>query len=701
MLVESMTELCWTQIIARWAGDRALQRQVLWFAASIAWIALCLLLHPGRFLLGLGWIGLDVAGLSLFLAVACSGTQAARGMLVTGVSAACALGIAMIGNTLSRSDCFGLGNINYILDSTSPQLLCLSVLVGHRLWHRQRMPVVATAVSALGLATLLWAILWSSYIRRGPLIAMVVVAAALALPWCYRRYRRTTVAAGACGVVVLLTALILAAQVQLPSFRFDRLFIYHAAVQSILHRPLSGNGPYAALDFCNMPDEMARHWSSVGHWTLSAHCEWLDAMLAGGVLSGVLWLLTYGAVALRIARIAEPGERAAAIALGAALLTHALTDNAYSTVAPRLVMYASLGLIFLCRTQPDETAVTRPWLTVILARLPSPRIVGALGVLTGLLVATCELPSACLPVHAPPLSHLRALRCTVLPETVVEEFADVFEPLVRDRKLGTCKQAFDIARSRLGYFGPTITAQQQLAGTRLQVVEGDPVLWATQTEQAHDLEVGDAVAAHVQLLGVFPFQTESYLTLGATLLRHPSVVQAVPDAVYRPLTYLANCDAQPLSALSGSAGSMDEAILLYAQTYWWLHTGRAPAGAQPSVLALAQRYGDNPDVARLVLDWAALGPVDAKTIGRLRPPLSLGLVIYTTVEQQAAALSGDATQARTSGCSRSFAALVAALYPAYWQDFRTHHARDDDSPVRNACMVIFGQARDAKHGAGW
>jgi hypothetical protein len=700
LLALLMPLACLPQVACRWPGDDGLRRQVVLMAAFILWNATCVLLHPARLAIGLGWIGGELAGLSIFLAVATAPVACQRGFLVAGTAATCTLAVCLVGSVCTLSDAFGFGNINFLLCSCLPQLLAFCVLVGYRWWRGARPAAMTLVILAIGLGSLVASSLLDQYLRRGPVAAVAAVALVLIVPACYRRFPRIILA------VAVLTSVALAVvgwrilHQPVPSFRLDRLYIYRSALERIAETWPIGWGASGALGFQFCAGETARHWLAVGHYALQAHNELLESMLGGGVLSGLLWMAMLVGLIARIRRIDDASERAAAAALLTATMVHAMTDNSYSLTAPRLIMYASLGLIFACRCRESRgPASPARLLAPLLTRLPSPRQLAWCGALAGAAIASCELPGAINVAGCSPQAALRAMRFTLVPLDVLLEFPVGFTPLLEQGKLGTCKQALDDARKRVGMVGPLVTAQQQLASARLVLVEGAPALWAAQSEAAHALEVGDAVNAECAVLRTYPFCYDYYERLGKIINRHLEAVPLIPEDIYRRLRYITYHSVVPVDVLPQRCAGIDQASDLYALVWWWLSSGHPPGGAREAILALVGSYGDVPDVAELGLVLAAHHAMDPALLHSLQGPLALGFCINTAIASQAHIIEERSIEAAKSGHGGDFALLVAALYPGYAREFQEGRSPfvDDDPTLRNACIRAFGLAQAARH----
>jgi hypothetical protein len=701
LLALLMPLACLPQVARRWTGDDALRRQVVLMGAFILWNAACVLLHPARLAIGLGWIGSELAGLAIFLAVATAPVACERGFLVAGSTAACTLAVCGVGAVCTRSDAFGFGNINFLLCSCVPQLLALCILVGYRWWRGTRPPAIALMVLVIGLGSLVAASLLNQYIRRGPLAAAMAVAVVLIVPGCYRRFPRLVLLVAALLSVVLGVLCWHLVHQPVPSFRLDRLYIYRSALERIAETWPIGWGASGALGFQFCAGETARHWLAVGHYALQAHNELLESMLTGGVLSGLLWLTMLVGLIARIRRIDDDSERAASATLLTATMVHAMTDNSYSLTAPRLIMYASLGLIFACRCREScGPAWPARLLAPLLPLLPSPRQLAWCGALAGALIAYHELPGAINATGCAPQAELRALRSSLVPVDVLMEFRPGFDPLLEQGKLGTCKQALDDARMRVGLVGPLVTAQQQLASARLLLVEGNPTLWAAQSDAAHVLEVGDAVSAGSAVLRTYPFSYDYYERLGKIISRHLEAVPLIPEDIYRRLRYITNHSVEPVDALPQRCTGIDQASDLYALVWWWLATGRPPGETREAILALVGSYGDVPDVAELGLVLAAHHVMDPALLHSLQGPLALGFCINSEFANQAHIIEVRSAEAVKSGHSSDFAALLAALYPVYAREFQEGRCTfvDDDPTLRNACIRAFGMAQGGRHG---
>jgi len=687
--------ICLAAVGRLWRDDPGLKLQTALFGMVFAWILLCLLIHPQRLAIGLGWVATDFAGLSLFLAVATGGLSSDRGFQIAGVTAACSVAVAFAGCLSSHSSVFGMGNINFLMSASTPTLLALAVLVAHRLWHGRAQPITVVVVTVLGLAILMSAVLFTPFVRRGPVAATGAVLILLALQRCYRTAPRLVVALLVVAVIASGCALFSIMTERLPPFRLDRVFIYRSALERIHETWAVGSGPYGCLRFADSSGEYARHWTAVGHWSLHAHNELLDAVLSAGVLGGLFWIVSIGAIIVRITRIADAGERMACSALFIALMVHAMTDNSYAIQAPRMMYYSSFGLVFLCplHDRPWRSALGQ-WTISRLRALPSPRALAWFGAGCGLMVAVCEMPGALTLCHAAPETYLNDMRWAVLPDNVNDEFAAAFPVLLQDGKFASAKRAVDLGAQRLGMFGPFVSAMVDLSKQHLDHVEQDPRLWGEQTAAAHDLEVRETVQAHCLALRTFPFSLSGYDHLSAIVDRHPEAISEVPPAMLPPLAYITGHGTPaPLDQFT-TARSMDDAIALYAQLIWWQRSGQSMLAVRAPLLDLVSGYGDVPDVARLGLALAASGPLDGSTLRRLHDPLALGLLYYTPPATQADEITRGAHDAARHDALPGFSTLIAGIFPAYWLDFTNHAcAGDEEEPlVRNACMRLFAQA---------
>jgi hypothetical protein len=691
---------CLPQVARRWSDDDGLQRQVLLMGAFICWSATSVLLHPARLVIGLGWIGTELAGLAIFLAVATASAASGRGFLVACTAATCTLAVCVVGAIVTRSDAFGFGNINFLLSSCVPQLLACCILVGHRWWRGTRPSAIALVVLAIGLGGLVTASLLDQHLRRGPLAAAAGVAVVLIAPVCYRRFPRLVLAVAALAAMAVGVLGWRLLHQPVLSFRLDRLYIYRSALERFAETWPIGWGSSGALGFQFCAGETARHWLAVGHYALQAHNELLESLLAGGVPSGLLWLAMLAGLIARVRRIDDDSERMAAAALLAATMVHAMTDNSYSLTAPRLIMYSSLGLMFACRCRQSPRPVWPDRLLArLLPRLPAPRQLAWCGALAGAAIACCELPGATNVSGCAPQADLRAMRFSPVPADVMTEFQASFDPLMEHGRLGTCKQALDDATQRIGLVGPLESYQQQLACARLILAEASPAAWNAQSEAAHALEIGDAVRSECLVLRTYPFSYAHYARLGDIIGRHLEAVPLIPEDLYRRLRYITDHSVEPLEALPLRCSGIDEASDLYAQLRWWLATGRPAAEARDAVVMLVGRYGDVPDVAELGLMLAAHQAMDPQLLHSLQGPLALGWCIYTSPVTQAHGIDVRSAEAVHSGHGSDFAALLASLYPGYAREFRDGRCTcvDDDPTLRNACIRAFGLAQGGRH----
>jgi hypothetical protein len=694
---------CLWQVARTWSNDLALSRQVMLYLACFAWTAVSIVIHPGRLSSELGWLGIECAGLATFLAVATCHGSARQGFLIAGTASVCAMGVTLTGTMLTHSTAFGMGNINYLLCCCDPPLYALAIWSASRWWHGQRMGFLAMLMPVIGLGLILIEIGYYHYIRRGSLLAGVAALVAICFPMMYRRLPRISMALGIIALVSVLVVLMKITAQTLPSFRFDRVYLYKSVLERCGETWISGNGPYAALGLQECRGEIARHWIAVGHWTDHAHNELLEAVLGGGVVAGALWIAAFTGVVARVRRISDMAERNAASALLAALFVHAMTDNSYSVSAIRLMMYGMIGLIFRCQVDAPATPArwTSWWETAIRSRLPSPRMLAALGGCAGAAVAYRELPGATTLLHAPPSAHVRIMAWSVIPADTCTEFSSSFNQLLQDGQLAQCKKVVDLAQSRIGMMGPVVTAQQQLAAARLGFAEASPERWNSQSNQAHELEINASVAADCQCLATYGFSYATYLHLGDIIQHHPEAKSLVSGEILRRVHYLTGEPETIPSLQPHAVTDMDHAIDRYAELCWWTQYQQSLPQAQPALLELVAHYGDVSEVSALGLTLAARAQPDAGLFDHLRPALALGLVIYSTPYVQAGELAQRASEAEQAGHLPEFSAFVASLYPTFWQEFvhGTAAADEEDLDVRAVCMQLFALSQRVSHGS--
>lgn len=463
---------------------------------------------------------------------------------------------------------FGFGHWNYLLNPHAPPLLGWTILslVAWRRGERQ-------SGSEWVLLTAGWLALTALVVvthRRGVPIALIAGMLTAAWAWWARRSPRWAwITGGALASLVLasLTWLFVSA---MGTYRQERLLQYWASAAVAWHHFPFGVGPYGEADIVTDPSEPARRMTATGGYALHAHCEPLDALLCGGLPGLGLFLGLAVLVGVRIARIADAGERTAWAALMGAVAVHLMTDPTFGQDLGLWWLLVLIGCVFRAETTSSggriRTLVLGRWMVLLV-----PLAVFGSG--------TALVP-ALVPAQAQEGSifsrRLAYAKLTIHPQWCMKL---IEEQLRRgDLEPSQRRQALDLFERRMGEH-PEVLGQRAI-----YLPPDEPEL---------------ALDATLRLVKMLPFEHRGYLRLDELLRRHPEFTQRVPPQLIGRIRRLTGDPGlQPIQA-ARIPESLDDAIDRWSEAVWCLDQGRDNATGKVLLEMLGARFANVPAIAEL------------------------------------------------------------------------------------------------------
>jgi hypothetical protein len=476
------------------------------------------------------------------------------------------------------TSCFGFGHVNILMNTATGTLLAwgLVMLLDRRAGVRiSRLDLV---VWLAGAAALL--VQGVGLRRRGALVAVAAIAALFAWRWCWGKSRPLALLLAFAGVAAGLFVAIQMFGQTIPTARNERVKIYRAAFDGIAQTHPWGFGHYGQLQIQQCPGEAARHVTAAGGFGVHAHQELLDQLLDGGVIAGGLCLLLMALVAYHTWHLRDPVIRVAGLALGAATVVHAMTDNIYGT----LVGQAWVGMVtgFLL-SQPADHQSPGP-----LRWLPPVRLIVWPFALVCAWSVTRILYPTFIHADASVAVQIRCLDQALEPQTIGFQALRVITQ--EDPAISTSVRRAALRRcaDRMGWYGYTASYEAYYAH-----LSGTP---------------GEQVAADLRVLRFSPFHRQGYEYLGNLLKRHPELSAQVPVRMAMRLAYLEGKPGLLHPNLEAAPTDIEEAADLFAFTTWAIVTGTPWPELVAPLKHLVENYGDIPGVISLVIMAAGSAP---------------------------------------------------------------------------------------------
>lgn len=254
-----------------------------------------------------------------------------------GTAAAIALLVAIAAGVGLGSPHLGFGIPNHLFAAVLPPLAALVWLEWPAGSRTRRMLLAGVLLIAT-----VWALVClPGQPRRGAMLAMIL---GLSAPWLWPRIVRRPWLSALMAILVLsglAVILLVIADAPVATYRTQRLGIWQAAWAAAVAWCPWGGGPWSALHISLLDLDAARIMVTTGSWIDDAHCLPLAQVVEGGAGAAILMVAGLFCAIRRNRR--RGAASAPVIAMGVALATCALLDNAYSQPAPRLLFAACLG----------------------------------------------------------------------------------------------------------------------------------------------------------------------------------------------------------------------------------------------------------------------------------------------------------------------------------------------------------------------
>ncbi|MBA2482107.1 MAG: hypothetical protein H0V44_15705 [Planctomycetes bacterium] len=557
--------------------------------------------------LALGRAAMEAGALVIALAVATSVVAPERWIQALGIGTTCALAVAWVGMTVTGSNSFGMGNVNFLMSAATP------VLCGWIAWL-VRSPAARSRWSWLWpvAAVSLWlAFVVTAYpgqLRRGALAAATAAAIAVVMIVLWQRHRRSAIVilgVGA-GIVAVATWHWLHGPLQAP--RHERLMYFAAAWEGAMSFLPFGGGSYAAIALNEVDGEHARHLTAAGHWLLHVHNEGLEALLNGGVIGLALLAAFTVALIRHVGGIIDPAQRWACTAALAAGATHALSDNSLGYAGP--LAWAAVGVGVMLRCPSTRTAASG-------GMRCSARLLAWPCALFAAYGATRSFAAAFLHYEATPAVRIATIRQTNDPQVAYEQSDATWNDVLPSHDWPAARSVLTAVERKLG-------PANRAAFVRLGLAEVDGhaaaerfiARWPFVSGGSTPLDAGAALAlcarsdratydAAVYLIARRPFTQAGYDALARLLRRRPDQLAGLPQDLRRRLSYLTGFPDPPQTLPAIVDLRIDAAIDLHGAVRCALRMGLDPRPLVAPSMRLARSYGDIPEVARLVCEVAS------------------------------------------------------------------------------------------------
>jgi hypothetical protein len=611
--------------------DGLLEAWTVIAVAWLAWMAALQLVNPSALPIGWWRIAERTVPLAACLTVATAAVCSREMLRLLGVSAACTLMIATVMNAQEgrlnplMTESWGLGHINFLVNTAAPSLLAWSVLLlNDRVLRARRQDLlvlaggfIALTVTAVGTG------------RRGIVLAFAAVLGWFALLWVWRRSRPFAIALALSviggGAYVILGIL----GQEMAIARSDRLMYYGAALDGVRESFPWGYGHFGAMRLQEAVGERARHLVASGGFAAHAHNEFLDALIDGGPVALACLMGLLGLLALRVRTIGDPALRHAFSALGICIGVHLFTDNCYGTPVGGAWCGVVAGLVLAAPTVGPGW-VARGWLPPVAFCLWPLALVATWG-------AIHTIPSAMITPTAPTAARIAHARRALEPQAVYQQAVFTLGEGRPPVSIADARTIIDLTVAKIGW-----TGRLPNLAVRLAQAEGSPL------RQAEAL---------IRVLRLRPFDRLSYQRLAEVARLDAAADAAIGAELRHRLAVISGRIAADSDLAAGVPADIESAVCQYVAIIGAITRKMEWEGLRGALGGLVARYGDIPGVAQLAVEAICQAP--EATFPDLVPQ---GAILAWGLRFQGLG-NVVASLATTPAAARAALPLLSAVYP--------------------------------------